>query len=265
VPTPPADPEFFDGPEAFEKWLEKNADTADEVWVKFAKKATGVTSLDWTGAVEVVLCFGWIDGQVRRIDDDWYVQRFTPRRPKSRWAKLNRVKVEKLLAEGRMRPRGLAEVEKAKADGRWDAAYDPPSTATIPDDLAAALDAAVPQAPDSGSVMVRVGRRVMPVAVPGLERLPAERASEIRAASAELRSEAASVDTGPSALAPMQGTSVAVAVKDGDTVAVGDLIAVCEAMKMENPVLAHRAGVITGLTIAVGDGVTHHAVLCSIV
>jgi uncharacterized protein YdeI (YjbR/CyaY-like superfamily) len=142
VPTPPADPEFFDGPEAFEKWLEKNADTADEVWVKFAKKATGVTSLDWTGAVEVVLCFGWIDGQVRRIDDDWYVQRFTPRRPKSRWAKLNRVKVEKLIAEGRMRPRGLAEVGKAKADGRWDAAYDPPSTATIPDDLAAALDAA---------------------------------------------------------------------------------------------------------------------------
>jgi acetyl-CoA/propionyl-CoA carboxylase biotin carboxyl carrier protein len=127
------------------------------------------------------------------------------------------------------------------------------------------LDAAVPQAPDPGSVMVRVGRRVMPVAVPGLERLPAERASEIRAASAELRSEAASVDTGPSVLAPMQGTIVAVAVKDGDTVAVGDLIAVCEAMKMENPVLAHRAGVITGLTVAVGDGVTHHAVLCSIV
>jgi len=142
VPTPPVDPTFFDGPKAFERWLEKNADSADEVWIKFARKATGVKSLDWTGAVEVVLCFGWIDGQVRRIDDEYYMQRFTPRRPKSRWAKLNRVKVEKLIAEGRMRPRGMAEVEKAKADGRWDAAYDPPSTATIPDDLAAALDAA---------------------------------------------------------------------------------------------------------------------------
>jgi uncharacterized protein YdeI (YjbR/CyaY-like superfamily) len=142
VPTPPSDALFFDGPPAFERWLERHADSADEVWVRFAKKATGVTSLDWAGAVEVALCFGWIDGQIRRIDDSWHMQRFTPRRPTSRWSKLNRVKVEKLTAEGRMRPRGLAEVEKAKADGRWDAAYDPPSTAQIPDDLAAALDAA---------------------------------------------------------------------------------------------------------------------------
>jgi uncharacterized protein YdeI (YjbR/CyaY-like superfamily) len=142
VPTPPADPKFFATPAAFEKWLEKNADTATEVWVKFAKKGSGVTSIDWPAAVEVVLCFGWIDGQVRRLDEQYYLQRFTPRRPKSNWAKLNREKVEKLIAEGRMRPRGLAEVEKAKADGRWAAAYDPPSTATVPDDLAAALDAA---------------------------------------------------------------------------------------------------------------------------
>jgi uncharacterized protein YdeI (YjbR/CyaY-like superfamily) len=138
----PEEVEFFEGPAAFETWLEKNADTADEVWVKFAKKGTGVRSLDWAGAVEVVLCFGWIDSQVRRLDENWYVQRFTPRRPRSNWAKLNRVKVEKLIAEGRIRPRGMAEVEKAKADGRWEAAYDSPSTASIPDDLAAALEAA---------------------------------------------------------------------------------------------------------------------------
>ena len=138
----PDELEFFEDQAAFEAWLEKHADSVDEVWIKFAKKATGVKSLDWAGAVEVALCFGWIDGQLRRIDDSWHMQRFTPRRPKSTWAKLNRVKVEKLIAEGRMRPRGMAEVEKAKADGRWDAAYDSPATAEVPDDLAAALKAA---------------------------------------------------------------------------------------------------------------------------
>ncbi|MBA3742483.1 biotin carboxylase N-terminal domain-containing protein [Sporichthya sp.] len=116
---------------------------------------------------------------------------------------------------------------------------------------------------DSGSVMVRIGRRVMPVPVPGLSVL-GERADTIRVESASLRTQAGTADTGPAVLAPMQGTIVAVAVKDGDTVEVGDLIAVCEAMKMENPVRAHRAGIITGLAVAVGDGVTHHAVLCTI-
>ena len=91
--------------------------------------------------VESALCFGWIDGQVRRIDDDFHMQRFTPRRARSTWSKVNRQKVAKLIEEGRMRPAGLAEVERAKADGRWDAAYDSPSTATVPDDLAAALAA----------------------------------------------------------------------------------------------------------------------------
>jgi acetyl-CoA/propionyl-CoA carboxylase biotin carboxyl carrier protein len=118
---------------------------------------------------------------------------------------------------------------------------------------------------DPATVMVRIGRRVMPIAVPGLARLPDDRAAAIRSESAALRSGAAAVDTGPAVLAPMQGTIVAVGVKDGDAVEVGDLIAVCEAMKMENPVLAHRAGVIAGLAVAVGDGVAHHAVLCSIV
>jgi acetyl-CoA/propionyl-CoA carboxylase biotin carboxyl carrier protein len=119
-------------------------------------------------------------------------------------------------------------------------------------------------APDPGTVMVRIGRRVMPVAVPGLSVL-GERARTIRDESAALRSQAGLADTGPAVLAPMQGTIVAIAVKDGDVVEVGDLVAVCEAMKMENPVLAPRSGVVSGLAVSVGDSVSHHAVLCSIV
>ena len=88
----------------------------------------------------MALCYGWIDGQAKRVDDDWYIQRFTPRRARSRWSKINRAKAEALIASGAMQPAGLAEVERAKADGRWDAAYDSPSTATVPDDLRAALD-----------------------------------------------------------------------------------------------------------------------------
>ena len=133
---------FFSRPEEFEAWLDEHGATSDGIWIKMAKKHTGIESLDWAGAVEVVLCFGWIDSQLRRIDDDWFVQRFTPRRPRSIWSKVNRVKVEKLIAGGRMRPAGLAEVERAKADGRWDAAYDSPKTATVPDDLAVAMEAA---------------------------------------------------------------------------------------------------------------------------
>ena len=104
-----------------------------------AKKKTGIASLDWERAVEVALCFGWIDGQSKRRDDDWFVQRFTPRRKRSIWSKVNRDKVEALKAAGRMRPEGLAEVNRAIADGRWDAAYDSMTSASMPEDLAAAL------------------------------------------------------------------------------------------------------------------------------
>jgi uncharacterized protein YdeI (YjbR/CyaY-like superfamily) len=133
---------FFAGPDAFEAWLEEHGATSDGLWVRMAKKGTGIPSLDWKGGVEVALCFGWIDGQSRRVDDAWFVQRFTPRRPRSIWSKVNRRKVEELTAAGRMRPAGLAEVERAKADGRWDAAYDGMATAAVPADLAAALEAA---------------------------------------------------------------------------------------------------------------------------
>jgi uncharacterized protein YdeI (YjbR/CyaY-like superfamily) len=131
---------FFERPEDLEAWLGRHGESSDGVWVKMAKKHTGITSMDWTGAVEVALCFGWIDGQSRRIDDEWFMQRLTPRRPRSTWSKINREKVAALTAAGRMRPAGLAEVERAKADGRWDAAYDSPSRASVPEDLASALD-----------------------------------------------------------------------------------------------------------------------------
>jgi uncharacterized protein YdeI (YjbR/CyaY-like superfamily) len=136
------EPIFFADAAAFEAWLDEHHETAGELRVRMAKKHTGIASLDWAAAVDVVLCFGWIDGQSRRIDDDFFVQRFTPRRPRSIWSKINRAKAEALIAAGRMRPRGLAEVEAAKADGRWAAAYDGPATATVPDDLAEALEAA---------------------------------------------------------------------------------------------------------------------------
>jgi uncharacterized protein YdeI (YjbR/CyaY-like superfamily) len=92
-------------------------------------------------AIDSALCYGWIDGQRNRFDEQWYLQRFTPRRARSTWSKINRDKVERLAAEGRMRPAGIREVERAKADGRWDAAYDAPSAATVPEDLQRALDA----------------------------------------------------------------------------------------------------------------------------
>ena len=133
---------FFDGPAAFEAWLDAHGATSAGVWVRMAKKHTGIASLDWAAGVEVALCFGWIDGQSRRVDGDWFVQRFTPRRPRSTWSRVNRQKVESLAAAGRMRPAGLAEVERARADGRWDAAYDGMATAQVPPDLAAALAAA---------------------------------------------------------------------------------------------------------------------------
>ncbi len=133
---------FFEGLEAFEAWLEEHGAASDEVWIRMARKRTGIASLDWTGAVEVALCFGWIDGQSKRIDGDWFAQRFTPRRPRSTWSKRNRQKVEALIEAGRMRPAGIAEVARAKADGRWDAAYDGMATASVPSDLAAALEEA---------------------------------------------------------------------------------------------------------------------------
>ena len=127
---------------ALEAWLEAEHLTAPGLYVKLAKKGSGVPSIDWEQMVEVLLCFGWIDGRANRLDDSFYLQRITPRRPKSVWSAKNVATVERLIAQGRMRPAGLAAVEAAKADGRWERAYAGPATITVPDDLASALDAA---------------------------------------------------------------------------------------------------------------------------
>lgn len=126
---------------ALEAWLEENHDTSPGLYVKIAKKGTGIPSVNWEQMVEVLLCFGWIDGRANRLDDTWYVQRITPRRKKSVWSLKNVATIERLQAEGRLRPAGLVVVEAAKADGRWERAYAGPATITVPDDLAAALDA----------------------------------------------------------------------------------------------------------------------------
>lgn len=126
---------------AWREWLEANHTTAQGVWLKFAKKGSPVATVTYPEAVEEALCFGWIDGQVRRLDEHFYLQRFTPRRPRSVWSQLNRRKATKLIEEGRMRPAGLAQVEAARDDGRWDNAYEPQSRAVVPDDLQLALRA----------------------------------------------------------------------------------------------------------------------------
>ena len=130
----------FESAEAWEAWLAEHHDKADGIWLKFAKKGTGARSVMYDEALEVALCYGWIDGQSRRLDETWYLQRFTPRRAQSVWSKRNREKVAALIEAGRMQPAGLREIERAKADSRWEAAYDGPATATVPDDLQAALD-----------------------------------------------------------------------------------------------------------------------------
>ncbi len=123
----------------FETWLEENA-AGDGLWLKIAKKGSGVESVNYAEALELALCFGWIDSQKRGFDEAFFLQRFTPRRPRGKWSQINRKKAEELIAAGAMRPTGLAEVEAAKADGRWEVAYAGQRAATVPDDLKHELD-----------------------------------------------------------------------------------------------------------------------------
>ncbi len=125
----------------WEAWLEENHAVAAGVWVKAAKKASGIASVTIPEALDGALCFGWIDGRREALDEQFFLQRYQPRRARSKWSKINREKVERLIADGRMRPAGLAEIERAKADGRWDAAYDSPKRIAVPDDLQRELDA----------------------------------------------------------------------------------------------------------------------------
>ena len=124
----------------WEKWLAENHEGSGGVWLKIAKKHSGRTTVTIREALDVALCYGWIDSIRRSHDDDYYLQRYSPRRPGSHWSKVNVDKVEALIAAGRMRPRGLVQVEAAKADGRWAAAYESQKNAAVPPDLADALD-----------------------------------------------------------------------------------------------------------------------------
>ncbi len=119
----------------FYYWLSEHADSSPGIWIRIYKKASGRQSVAWAGAVEVALCFGWIDSLVNTYDDESYIQKFTPRRPKGMWSKINCETVGRLIADGRMRPAGLAQVEAAKTDGRWDAAYESPKNMQVPADF----------------------------------------------------------------------------------------------------------------------------------
>jgi len=127
--------------EQFAAWLEENHESASEVWLLFWKKASGRKTVDWAQMVEVALRYGWIDGLVRSIDEHRYVQRFTPRRAKSKWSKVNKEIALRLIAAGEMRPMGIAAVEAAKASGEWDRAYTTQPPLRAPDDLRAAINA----------------------------------------------------------------------------------------------------------------------------
>jgi uncharacterized protein YdeI (YjbR/CyaY-like superfamily) len=130
---------FADAAE-WEAWLAEHHTLEAGVWLKIAKKGSGLASVTVAEALDVALCYGWIDGQRKALDERHYLQRYTPRRPQSSWSKVNVAKAEALIAAGRMRAPGMAAVEAARADGRWDAAYEPASNATVPPDLAAALE-----------------------------------------------------------------------------------------------------------------------------
>lgn len=124
----------------WEGWLREHHAAAAGVWLKIAKKGSRIETVGHPEALETALCYGWIDGQRKALDKTFFLQKFTPRGHRSTWSRINRDKVEGLIREKRMRPAGLREVERAKADGRWASAYEPQSAAAVPPDLQSALD-----------------------------------------------------------------------------------------------------------------------------
>lgn len=125
----------FNSPTDFDNWLELNRINTKGIWVRFFRKNSGITSITYDEALDVALCYGWIDGQVKKYDENSYLQKFTPRRPKSMWSKRNVDHITRLETEGRMKPSGMIEVEKAKKDGRWERAYDSPGKMVVPVDF----------------------------------------------------------------------------------------------------------------------------------
>lgn len=131
----------FEDAAALERWLETQPDDHSGIWLKFAKKGSGERTVSVQEAIDAGLCFGWIDGLKNAFDERFFLLRYTPRRARSKWSLINVERAEALLAEGRVRPGGLKQIEAAKADGRWSAAYPPASRMEVPEDLAAALEA----------------------------------------------------------------------------------------------------------------------------
>ena len=174
----------FASPAEWEAWLDAEHAASDGVWVKFAKKGSGVETVVYAEALDVALCYGWIDSQVARLDERFYLQKFTPRRARSKWSQINREKIEELTRQGRMKPAGLEQVELAKADGRWDAAYASPANVEMPDDLQARAG----REPEGGRVLGEA-EQVEPLR----DRLPArgrEEAGDASAAPGEVRGDA---------------------------------------------------------------------------
>jgi uncharacterized protein YdeI (YjbR/CyaY-like superfamily) len=130
----------FPTPKRWEEWLEKYYGTSTGLWLKIAKKGAETATVTYAEALEVALCFGWIDSQKAALDETYWLQKFTPRGPRSPWSKVNREKALALIESGRMRPIGLAFIEDARKDGRWDTAYDPQSKASVPEDFQRELD-----------------------------------------------------------------------------------------------------------------------------
>ncbi len=139
--VPPSEPHRFPSARAFETWLRKHHASCDGIWLLIAKAGADQPTVTYPQAVDIALCYGWIDGQKKALDAQYWLQRFTPRRARSLWSKINRVKAQALIDAGRMQPSGMAEVVRAQQDGRWDAAYDGARAAPVPPDLQAALDA----------------------------------------------------------------------------------------------------------------------------
>jgi uncharacterized protein YdeI (YjbR/CyaY-like superfamily) len=141
MPSDPLPVMTFDSTDAWDAWLGAHHADAPGLWLKIAKKGAAGRTISYSEALDVALCHGWIDGQKGRYDDEYWLQRFTPRKPASKWSKINTERVAALIASGRMRPAGLHEVERARADGRWEQAYESQSRVTVPEDLARALAA----------------------------------------------------------------------------------------------------------------------------
>jgi uncharacterized protein YdeI (YjbR/CyaY-like superfamily) len=141
MPTDPLPVMSFESTDAWDAWLAAHHADSPGLWLKIAKKGAAGRTISYSDALDVALCHGWIDGQKGRHDDEYWLQRFTPRKPGSNWSKINTERAAALIASGRMRPAGLREVEQARADGRWEQAYESQSRVTVPEDLARALAA----------------------------------------------------------------------------------------------------------------------------